>query len=41
MSKGRSVARVYPNANDKFGRAWWDYGECSQYGPEWCSQIGS
>ncbi|PWN32601.1 Pkinase-domain-containing protein [Meira miltonrushii] len=25
MSGGRSVARVYANANDKFGRSWWDY----------------
>ena len=25
MSGGRSVARVYSNANDKFGRSWWDY----------------
>lgn len=25
---GRSVARVYANANERFGRSWWDYGEC-------------
>lgn len=23
----RSVARVYANANERFGRSWWDYGE--------------
>lgn len=25
MTPGRSEARVYPNVNDSFGKAWWDY----------------
>lgn len=25
MTPGRSLARVYPNVNESFGRTWWDY----------------
>ena len=34
-SAGRSVARVYPNANERFGRSWWDYDNLSvQWGTQ-------
>lgn len=30
MTAGRSQARVYADVNEKFGRAWWDYGTWRQ-----------
>lgn len=25
MAPGRSISRIYADANEKFGRVWWDY----------------